>query len=115
MASVQPCQAWRGTVLHKLYIMKGEYVYLASEILKNFDGGPELQILICYNRPEDAVHTYKERWQIETLFFKAMKSSGFNIEDMLMKDIDRIERLVAVVYIALVWVYLVEALIRMST
>lgn len=93
-------------VLHKLYIMKGEYVYLAGARLKNSDGEPELQILICYNRPEDAVTTYKERWQIETLF-KAMKSSGFNIEDTHMRDIDRIERLVAVVCIALVWAYLV--------
>lgn len=49
-------------------------------MLKNSDGVPELQILICYNRPEAAVATYKQRWQIETCF-RAMKSSGFNIED----------------------------------
>ena len=91
---------------HKLYLMKGEYVYLAGARLKNSDGVPELQILICFNRPENAVATYKDRWQIETLF-KAMKSSGFNIEDTHMREIERIERLVAVVCIALVWAYLV--------
>lgn len=90
----------------KLYLMKGEYVYLGGARFKNTDGEPELQILICFNRPEDAVATYRDRWQIETLF-KAMKSSGFNIEDTHMRDIDRIERLVAVVCIALVWAYLV--------
>ena len=46
---------------------------------------PELQILICYNRPEDAVATYRQRWQIETCF-RAMKSSGFNIEDTHLRD-----------------------------
>lgn len=91
---------------HKLYLMKGEYVYLAGARLKNSHGEPELQILICFNRPDEAVTTYKDRWQIETLF-KAMKSSGFNIEDTHMREIERIERLVAVVCIALVWAYLV--------
>lgn len=36
-----------------------------------------------------------------------MKSSGFNIEDTHMCEIERIERLVAVVCVALVWAYLV--------
>ena len=30
-------------------------------MLKNSDGVPELQILICYNRPEAAVATYRQR------------------------------------------------------
>lgn len=89
-------------------MMKGEYVYLAGARLKNSDGEPELQILICYNNPEHAVQTYKDRWQIETLF-KVMKSAGFNIEDAHMRDIDRIEKLVALVCMALVWAYLVGA------
>ena len=67
---------------------------------------PELQILICYNRPEEAVATYKQRWQIETCF-RAMKSSGFNIEDTHLRDINRIARLTAMVCIALAWAYLV--------
>ena len=75
-------------------------------MLKNSDGVPELQILICYNRPEAAVATYRQRWQIETCF-RAMKSSGFNIEDTHLRDIDRIARLTAMVRMALVWAYLV--------
>jgi len=50
--------------------------------------------------------TYKKRWEIETAF-RAMKSSGFNIEDTHMRDMDRIARLVAMVCMALVWAYLV--------
>ncbi len=44
---------------HTLFLHKGEYVYLAGSRIKNSDGVPELQILICFNRPEDAVLTYK--------------------------------------------------------
>ena len=90
----------------KLFLHKGEYVYLAGSRIKNSDGVPELQILICFNRPEGAVMTYKKRWEIETAF-KAMKSSGFNIEDTHMRDMERIARLVAMVCVALVWAYLV--------
>lgn len=91
---------------HKLFLHKGEYVYLAGSRIKNSDGIPELQILICFSRPEGAVLTYKKRWEIETAF-KAMKSSGFNIEDTHMRDIERIARLTAMVCMALVWAYLV--------
>ena len=54
-----------------------------------------MQILICFTRPEGAILTYKKRWEIETAF-RAMKSSGFNIEDTHMRDIERISRLLAV-------------------
>ena len=91
---------------HKLFLHKGEYVYLAGSRIKNSDGVPELQILICFNSPEKGVVTYKRRWEIETAF-RAMKSSGFNIEDTHLRDTERIARLLAMVCIALVWAYLV--------
>ncbi len=48
----------------------------------------------------------KKRWEIETAF-RAMKSSGFNIEDTHLRDRGRIARLFAIVCIAFVWAYLV--------
>ena len=90
----------------KLFLHRGEYVYLAASRIKNSEGVPELQILICFNRPEDGTITYERRWQIETAF-RAMKSSGFNIEDIHLRDTERIARLLAMVCIALVWSYLV--------
>ena len=36
-----------------------------------------------------------------------MKSSGFNVEDTRLADIDRIERLLAILTIAFLWAYLV--------
>ena len=63
-------------------------------------------VVLCFNRPEDGVATYKKRWEIETAF-RAMKSSGFNIEDTHLRDRGRIARLFAIVCIAFVWAYLV--------
>jgi hypothetical protein len=39
------------------------------------------------------------------MFFKAMKSSGFDIEKTHLKDIQRIEKLILLVMIAFVWCY----------
>ena len=91
---------------YKLFLHKGQYVYLAGSRIKNSKGVPELQILICFNRPEDGISTYRRRWEIETAF-RALKSSGFNIEDTHLRDRERIARLLALVCIALVWAYLV--------
>ena len=85
---------------YKLFLHKGQYVYLAGSRIKNSEGIPELQILICFNRPEIGVATYKKRWEIETAF-RAMKSSGFNIEDTHLRDRGRIARLFAMVCMAL--------------
>ena len=57
----------------KPFLLKGEYVYIAGARFKNSDGVPELQILICFNKPDMAVARYRMRWQIETAF-RAMKS-----------------------------------------
>jgi hypothetical protein len=53
---------------------------------------------------EESNSLYKERWQEETSF-KALKSSGFNIEDTHLTDLDRIRKLFALVLVAFAWVY----------
>jgi hypothetical protein len=45
------------------------FCYLSASKGKDKKGKPELQIIISFNKPEDALGIYKERWQIETLFF----------------------------------------------
>ena len=37
--------------------------------------------------------------------FKSLKSSGFNIDKIHLQDIERIEKLVSLVFIAFVWCY----------
>ena len=61
-------------------------------------------IIVSFNKPEQAHSLYKERWQIETAF-KALKSSGFNIEDTHLTEIDRINKLFAMVIVAFTWAY----------
>lgn len=39
------------------------------------------------------------------LFFKAFKTTGFNLEDTHLRDADRIDKLIIVVSIAFTWAY----------
>jgi hypothetical protein len=75
-------------------------VYVSGMKLKN----NEYLIIVSYNQPQQALLSYKQRWQIETMF-KAFKTKGFNMEDTHLNDIDRIDKLVAVVSIAFSWAY----------
>lgn len=93
-------------VLPRIYYVNNQLCYLSGARLKNQEGKTELQIIVSYNKPEKALSSYKKRWQIETCF-RAMKSSGFNIEDTHLTHLDRIERLFAVMIIAFAWAYLV--------
>ena len=68
------------------------------------NAGVELLLIISFNKPDQAQINYKDRWQIETCF-KAMKSSGFDIEKTHLQDIERIEKLILLVMIAFVWCY----------
>jgi len=81
-------------------------VYLSASKGKGKDVKPELQIVISFNKPENAPEIYKERWQIETAF-SALKTSGFNIEDTRLTEIERIEKLFAWVMVAFTCAYLV--------
>ncbi len=78
--------------------------YLSGCKTKTRTGKIELLIIASYNEPDKALLKYKDRWQIETCF-KAMKTSGFDIEKTHLKDIQRIEKLVLLVMIAFVWCY----------
>lgn len=97
-----------GTFLHckGLYYLGKNLVYLSG--FKAFDsttGKYEFTIIASYNKQDQSLINYKERWQIETMF-KAMKSSGFNLEATHLSDLERISKLLAVVAIAFVWAYL---------
>lgn len=75
-------------------------------MIKSKEGTSEFQFLISFRNPSLARECYKKRWQIETMF-KALKISGFNLENTHLKDIERIEKLVAIIFIAFLWCYLV--------
>jgi hypothetical protein len=84
--------------------INGQLCYLSGSKVKNKKGLPELQVIVSFNKPNEAQSLYKERWQIETAF-RALKSSGFNIEDTHLTDLDRISKLFSLVLVAFVWAY----------
>ena len=93
-------------VNHRIVYVNNQLCYLSASKVRNKEGKPELQIVISFNKPEDALEIYKYRWQIETAF-RALKTSGFNIEDTHLTEIERIEKLFALVMVAFTWAYLV--------
>lgn len=95
-----------GQIKHYPDIVKinGQYCYLSATLSQKRGEKPELAIIISYNKNEQSFLNYKERWQIETCF-RAMKSSGFDIENTHLQDIDRIGKLLCLVMIAFVWCY----------
>ena len=92
---------------HKGLVYLGKnLVYLSG--LKTFNpntGKVEFVIIASFNQQDQALINYKERWQIETMF-KAMKTSGFNLEDTHLTNLDRLSTLLSVLAIAFVWAYL---------
>lgn len=97
---LQGCKLSEGYHHPKLLYLDTVLVYVSGTKIKN----GEYLIIVSYDKQQEALLNYKERWQIETMF-KAFKTKGFNIEDTHLSDIDRIDKLVAVVSIAFAWAY----------
>jgi hypothetical protein len=85
--------------------VNGQLCYLSASKIKNKQGTLELQIIVSFNKPDKSQSLYKERWQIESAF-KALKTSGFNIEDTHLTDLERINKLLALVIFAFTWAYI---------
>jgi hypothetical protein len=65
----------------------------------------EYMIIVTNHDPEGALQHYKMRWGIETLF-GCLKTRGFNFESTHLTELERIEKLVALLAIAFVWCYI---------
>jgi IS4 transposase len=87
---------------HGIVYIKGQLYYLSASKVRNKDRIPKLQIIASFNKPDEAHSYYKERWQIESAF-KALRTSGFNIDDTHLTDLDRVEKLFALVLVAFIW------------
>ncbi|MCX6258197.1 MAG: IS4 family transposase [Bacteroidia bacterium] len=80
--------------------------YLSGLKILNKHRNIEYVIIASDYYDEHALIMYKDRWQIETMF-KALKSSGFNIEDTHLSDLNRISKMLSLVCIAFIWAYYV--------
>ncbi len=88
-----------------IVLVNCQLCYLSASIIKNKQGIPELQIIVSFNKPDESHSLYKERWQVESAF-KALKTSGFNIEDTHLTDLNRVNKLLALVIFAFTWAYI---------
>jgi hypothetical protein len=88
----------------KIVLVNGELCYLSASKIMNKENVPELQIIVSFNKPDKAQTLYKDRWQIESAF-KALKTSGFNLEDTHVTNIERASKLFSLVLIAFTWAY----------
>jgi hypothetical protein len=79
----------------------GQYVFVIGMALK------DEYLIICTDRnPESALADYRARWQTESLF-GVLKTRGFCLEDTHITQPDRIERLLALLSIAVCWAHIV--------
>ncbi len=88
----------------KIISYRGREFFLCGVKILNKQHKIEFVIIASFKRDFSALNEYKHRWQIETMF-RAFKTSGFNLEDTHLQDIDRLSKLIAVVSIAFVWVH----------
>ena len=58
-----------------------------------------------FPRPSSPFASLKNLWKAFHNAFKALKTSGFNIEGTHLTDIDRVCKLLSLVLIAFAWVY----------
>jgi hypothetical protein len=73
-------------------------------VLRLYTG--ELLIVASGGFDKEALRIYRLRWAIE-LTFKALKKTGFNLEDTHLTHTDRVEKLFTLVTIAFIYAYLV--------
>jgi hypothetical protein len=87
----------------KIVYINNQLCYLSGCKLRS-SSKPEFLIIVSFNKPEESIEHYAQRWQIE-MCFKAMKSSGFDIEKTHLKEMQRVEKLILLVMIAFIWCY----------
>tara|TARA_R110002050_G_scaffold158381_5_gene287696 strand:+ start:18080 stop:18520 length:441 start_codon:yes stop_codon:yes gene_type:complete len=88
----------------KIVRINGQLCYLSGCKLGLRHRKQDFLIIVSFNKPDKAQVHYKKRWQIE-MCFKAMKSSGFDLEKTHLQDMERLEKLILIVMIAFVWCY----------
>ncbi|NLN24901.1 MAG: IS4 family transposase [Bacteroidetes bacterium] len=88
---------------HKIMKIQGQYCYLSG--MKTLKSNKlDFCIIVSFNKPEESLEKYRQRWQIETLF-RGLKSSGFNLGNTHVTHLDRLEKLILLVMVAFVWCY----------
>lgn len=95
-----------GTELHKTGIVEvyGTEVNISGKKILGRKGETDYVIVISYFESRQSIKKYSMRWQIEHLF-RALKSSGFNMESTHVTDPKRLETILSLITIAFFWAY----------
>jgi len=96
-------------VLTQTYKIYGLDLYLCALRLES----KELLILVSNRNAKQALKFYKRRWQIEMLF-AALKKTGFDLETTHLADNQKLDKLLSLVSLALVWAHSVGEWIHRS-
>ncbi|NJM64785.1 MAG: IS4 family transposase [Leptolyngbyaceae cyanobacterium CRU_2_3] len=97
----QDLQVGQHKVLRHQRSLWGQWVYIAA--LRLDDG--ELLVVATQSAPKSAIADYAKRWGIETLF-GIFKTRGFCLESTHLTDPERLSKLLALLSLALCWVFL---------
>jgi len=82
--------------------INGEALYYVATENKRQEGAEKFCCFITdRNDAEWTKQAYEQRWNIE-VFFKHIKTNGFNLEDMNLKEIDKVRLIISVVSVAYV-------------
>lgn len=87
-------------VLAQTYKIYGLDLYLCALRLENKD----LLILVSNRKAKQALKFYKRRWQIEMLF-AALKKTGFDLETTHLAANHKLDKLLCLTSLALVWAH----------
>ena len=90
------------TILRDKRCLWGQWVYIAA--LRLEDGS--LLVVATQRAPQSAIADYAKRWGIETLF-GIFKTRGFCLESTHLTDVERLSKLLALLSLALCWVFLI--------
>lgn len=97
----QDLQPGQHKVLRHKRQLWGHWVYIAA--LRLEDGS--LLVVATQSAPKSAIADYAKRWGIETLF-GVFKTRGFCLESTHLTDAERLSKLLALLSLALCWVFL---------
>jgi hypothetical protein len=100
-AVFQALQPGQHQVLRHKRQLWGHWLYIAA--LRLEDG--TLLVVATQSAPQSAIADYAKRWGIETLF-GIFKSRGFCLESTHLSDAERLNKLLALLSLALCWVFL---------
>lgn len=86
--------------LHHRYRICGQILAVTGMKLE----GGELLIIVTNSNPKHSLDYYAQRWEIEMLF-AALKTTGFDLETTHLNQVQRIDTLLALLMLALVWAH----------